>query len=460
MGKAAKLKRQGCGPQGTNYESEESRNLSLILHVPSSSFSSLVSHHHLHPRFSQDNQGSTLSQQRTTNLFDRSLPIKQDRTMATSSSYELVHQARPEDHKLNSTKPTERLWQPGMLKQLPWTGLLALLLGFGCGVAALTIALVSEGKPLDYWGAQSYSVQPTVLLAILVTLANVLIGYAFASGVAIFWWSSALAGSTLRQLHASQSRGDSLMAILTLRPIFNVVTVASVFTILLLIDQPLFQRGIRVVPRSSKESRNMTIAISSSPIQLGATGVVPDHSSFERPELFHPLYAQVVRQYQNRDPIQFALPDCKGRRCDLEVISTGWEVNCIKWETPYQMMTYPDFELWSQWFPVNETGYKGPLRTQPTFSVNITYLQGTGDWQDEPYYDFRSFHIDTSVMYKATPGASGIMRWQNCTLTEALIKYPVEVINDTLILKPMSPDSNRTVQRVFRKTEVSGQFGT
>jgi hypothetical protein len=132
-----------------------------------------------------------------------------DRTMATSSVYQPIHQTKTEEHQLQSTKPSERLWRPGILRQLPWTGLLALLLGFGCGVAALTVALVSEGKPVDYWDVYSYSVQPTVLLAILVTFANALLGYAFASGITIFWWSSALAGSTLRKLHASQSRGDS-----------------------------------------------------------------------------------------------------------------------------------------------------------------------------------------------------------------------------------------------------------
>lgn len=373
--------------------------------------------------------------------------------MAASKSYEQVNQAKTEERELHSTKPTERLWQPGVFRQFPWTGLLALFLGFGCGVAALSIALVSDGKPLGYWRVFSYSVQPTVLLAILVTFANVLLGYAFASGITIFWWSSALAGSTLRKLHASQSRGDSLMAVLTLRPVFNAVTVASVLTILLLVDQPLFQRGIRVVPGSWKELRNMSIPMSRSPIQFGATGIIPDHSQYTRPELFHPLYAQVVRQYQNRDPIQFALPDCTGP-CDLEIISTGWEVDCIEWETSYRMMTYPDYQVWSK-FPINSTDYKGPPRKHPTFSVNITYHQGEDDGHDH----FASFHIDTSVMFKATAGADGIMRWRNCTLTEALIKYPVEVRNNTLRLKSMSPDINRTVDRILRSTEVSGQYG-
>ncbi|KAM0712536.1 hypothetical protein Q7P37_011633 [Cladosporium fusiforme] len=333
-----------------------------------------------------------------------------------------------------------------MLGQLPWSGLLALLLGFGCGVVALTVALVSNGKPLDYWHVSNYSVQPTVLLAILVTFANALLGYAFASGITIHWWSSALAGRTLRQLHASQSRGDSLMALLTLRPIFNAVTVASVFTILLLMDQPLFQRGIRVVPRSS-ESQSLSIPISSSPIQLGATGIIHDHSDPDRPELFHPLFPEVLRQYRNRDPIQIALPECK-RGCEFDVVTTGWEVDCIEWETSYRFMDYSDYEEYSQ----DTSRYSGPLRVQPAFSVNITYHP-----DDDTQSWFHSFRINISVMRKATHGGNGTMHWRNCTLTEALVRYPVEVSNNILRLKAMTSGPNRTTQRILRSTETSGQ---
>lgn len=374
--------------------------------------------------------------------------------MAATSSYELVNQAKPEEHKSHSTKPAGRPWQPGILKQLPWTGILALYLGFGCGVAALTIGLISEGKPMDYWDVYSYSVQPTVLLAILVTFANALLSYAFASGIAIFWWSSAQAGSTLRQLHASQSRGDSLMAVLTLRPVFNAVTIASIFTMLLLVDQPFFQRGIRVVSRSSEELTSMTIPISSSPLQLGATGVLTGAAGYYEPQLFHPLYAQVVRQYQNRDPISLALPECKGR-CEFDVVTTGWEVDCTERETPYRMMEYSDYDTWLT-AVYDDKPYGGPAREQVAFSVNVTY--GTMFYYTEPEtgeIDYAPASVNTSVMYKATAGVNGAMRWRHCTLIEALIKYPVEVTNDTLRLKAMPLGTNRTTQRILRRLEYA-----
>jgi hypothetical protein len=367
--------------------------------------------------------------------------------MATASAYEPVQKVRPGDELL-SPDVTERPWQSGILEQLPWTGLLALLLGLGCGVTALVIALISHGKSLDYWRVYSHSIQPTVLMAILITLANVLLGYAVASGITIFWWTSALSGRTLRELHASHSRSDSLLAVFTSRPVFNAVTVASLFTILLLMDQPLFQRGIRVANRSSEESRTISIPISSSPIQLGATGIIPITYSDDGVSLFHPLYAEVVRQYQNRDPINLALPACNLRgRCEFEIISTGWEIGCVEQETPAHFMEYGDYidhisDPTSQW-------EAKPLNELTAFRVNVTYDSGYGS-------PAGSFHLDTNVMYKATVGAACTMRWRNCTLTEALIRYPVEVSNNTLRLRPMSPGTNRTVYRILRSPEDGG----
>ena len=89
----------------------------------------------------------------------------------------------------------------------------------------------------------------------------------------------------------------------------------------------------------------------------------------------------------------------------------------------------------------------GTAPVQPAFRVNVTYNTG-GDRGSTG-----SFHLDTSVMYKASVGGDGTIRWRNCTLTEALIRYPVEVSNNTLRLMPMPSDTNRTVQKILRNVE-------
>lgn len=241
------------------------------------------------------------------------------------------------------------------------------------------------------------------------------------------------------------------MGLMTLQPVFNAVTVASLLSILLLMDQPLFQRGIRVNTHPAEQRGNMSVPITQSPLQRGATGITPDHD-FE-PKLFHPLFAQVAREYQNRDPIKLVLPGCHGR-CELTVIAPGWDVECVEWKTPYRFMNYPDYEAWTK-YKWNETTvpYDGPLRESEAFRIATTY--GEHLEMQDPFYH-SSYHINTNVMYKATKGANGTMHWRNCTLTEALVRYPVEISNDTLTLMAMPAQANRTMQKIFRYSEHLG----
>ena len=88
------------------------------------------------------------------------------------------------------------------------------------------------------------------------------------------------------------------MALLHTRPVINKLLAASVFMALLLIDQPLFQRGIHVITRDRQQVETTTVPISSSPLQKGATGIIPDHSDMFEPRLYHPLFSEVARQYQ------------------------------------------------------------------------------------------------------------------------------------------------------------------
>jgi len=58
-------------------------------------------------------------------------------------------------------------------------------------------------------------------------------------------------------------------------------------------------------------------------------------------------------------------------------------------------------------------------------------------------------------MYKATAGGNG-----TTALTEALIKYPVELSNYTSRLRPVSLGTNGTIHRILCRTETTEQRGT
>lgn len=87
----------------------------------------------------------------------------------------------------SSTSPRRRPWQTGFFKRLPWAGVLSILLALGCAVAAVAVAMASDGKELDYFKMNGYAVQPAVLLAIFATIANALLVFAFTQGATTHW---------------------------------------------------------------------------------------------------------------------------------------------------------------------------------------------------------------------------------------------------------------------------------
>ena len=103
-------------------------------------------------------------------------------------------------------------------------------------------------------------------------------------------------------------------------------------------------------------------------------------------------------------------------------------------------------------FNYTSVPYEGPPSTQQTFSVS-TWYAGIDDTNTN---DMCSYQIRTAVMYKSTAGANGTMNRRNCTLSEAVIRYPIEIKDGTLRLKQMGPETNRTVYKVLRLAEPPG----
>lgn len=79
---------------------------------------------------------------------------------------------------------------------------------------------------------------------------------------------------------------------------FNTVAVAGLLMPVLLMDGPLLQRASNVVQRTHETWQNSTIPVTSSPFMQGVSGIMTDHES--SPSLYHPLFAGVLRQYENR----------------------------------------------------------------------------------------------------------------------------------------------------------------
>lgn len=141
-------------------------------------------------------------------------------------------------------------------------------------------------------------------------------------------------------------------------------------------DGPLLQRALGFKHTGNATHTNRTIPISPSPFVQGSTGILADHETF--PTLYHPLFAKVLQQYTDRDPIRFPENLCVGS-CELEIIAPGWDIQCTKFQEPYRLATYYDAEDYFNSQEKNMT-YHVPRITQTVFHVQNEY-----NWSDVGY---------------------------------------------------------------------------
>lgn len=63
--------------------------------------------------------------------------------------------------------------------------------------------------------------------------------------------------------------------------------------------------------------------------------------------------------------------------------------------------------------------------------------------------------IYLQLFYKSTMGINGTFTSRNCSLQEAIIRYPVRVDNGIVTLQPMPVSENRTEYLVYRAFETT-----
>ena len=215
-----------------------------------------------------------------------------------------------------------RPWTPGVWKNFPLQGFLALLGAVLCAVAAAVVLALSDGQPINNWQVRGVDVQPTVLLSIFSTLANAMLAYAFSAGVTIAWWTKALRGGTLAGLHHYWDYSQSTWAVATSGSHFSSVAFASLLLTTSLINGPLLQRASTVGSVTTRDASNLTLAISPDPFIPGATGAFSTHEPISHPSLFNPLFNEVVQNYNSRMSINVTT-GCNGN-CNGTIIAAGW----------------------------------------------------------------------------------------------------------------------------------------
>ncbi|KAK8167771.1 hypothetical protein BKA80DRAFT_51166 [Phyllosticta citrichinensis] len=337
--------------------------------------------------------------------------------------------------------PNGKLWQPGWLRRIPF-GLLSLFLGIISMALSAVVLWNSDGKEINTWpSAALYRAQPSVFLSVLAACANTFLRFSLSQAVSVTWWDRALKGTTLQDLHHAWAFGSSLQASVFSGRNFNLVALASIISSVIIIDGPLLQQASTVVTRSHHKTTLTAAALSTdflpsgfatswgfSEYDEGGLGYLDFTGLYQR------NFSQVLQGYTARSDIKLNHTGCRGT-CSTNLEAEGFDVNCQRGKTPYNLSIPDDGTKWS--VPSTVLGY-----------VKIAIPVVADD----------AFSIAIYAEYKEDEASLGNLTQVNCTLRPARVTYPVVLSNGTVTLQPAGENDTIQIKEKTDKTEIGGIF--
>lgn len=138
------------------------------------------------------------------------------------------------------------VWRTTWIRYGPLWGIFCLLLAILSILAAGVVLVVSNNAPTAGW-----RFQPSTYLAAFTAIANQGMQHACLQGVAIAWWTAAIQGTTLAELHQRWEQGVSLRAAVMSGRRIGIAGLACILCSLVVIDGPLLQKAstVKAVPR-------------------------------------------------------------------------------------------------------------------------------------------------------------------------------------------------------------------
>lgn len=320
-------------------------------------------------------------------------------------------------------------WRASLWLRLPWLGFGALL-GVLVGIAAaVTVLVKSDERPVKSW-----SLQPTVYLAIITAITNILLHFALTEGVNVAWWKRATDENTeVADLHRYWSYGNSLLAAMTSGRHINMVAVACMFVAIGPVNGPLLQRASRVTVARFQQTTNVRVNIAQE-LPDGYTGYISGRG--HGIGLLAPAFTDTVQAENNQVAINVAADGCTGQ-CNTAIPGAGFAINCSVSTIPYALTP-------------KVPGSGEAFNASQEATANGTLSFGS-------YLEWSSFvpgTINLNIQYKNDPACDGELQVRNCTMTAAVVDYPV-IINGNKSTIELLPGSSMFDDKVINQTDVA-----
>lgn len=134
-----------------------------------------------------------------------------------------------------------RPWDSTFVRVGPLSGIGAMFLAIALLAVDAAVLVASNGASENSWPAG-----PNVYLAVCAAVANLAVRYACLQGVIVAWWSRAMHGSTVADLHQTWRAGSSLFGAIASGRNIGLLGTATIFSTLITVDGPLLQRSTTV----------------------------------------------------------------------------------------------------------------------------------------------------------------------------------------------------------------------
>jgi hypothetical protein len=331
----------------------------------------------------------------------------------------------------------------GLIGRIPWAVLLAFMGNLVCTALSIYVLVVS-----DQTAQTSWSIQPSVYLAVLAPLGNILLQYCLSQGLVNDWWTFASRKTTLGALHGRWEHGTSIISAATSFKTFDKISAAKILITATFAVNPLLQRASR--PFNQATSANVTVPFQlattkSSFLGVGFKSAYTD--AFSDPIQLSPAMVLIMRDYTTRAPIINQFGSCPGN-CTGTVRAAGIVSNCTR--------------------TVNETYRLDHESYGENPSIVFEAKTNVMNYQTHTDFNLSAFYIKTklgndtttgygelgppgTVLPEAMQSCDGVSTQAVCVLKHAVLEYPIVLRNNVI-----SVDTRASAVKVVQ-TENNGQ---
>ena len=240
-----------------------------------------------------------------------------------------------------------------------------------------------------------------------------------------------------------------MWATLTAGRHFNKIALASIVVSVAVADGPLLQRASTIVPKDITSSTIVHTSIAPQ-LPIGYTSTMLGRVGY--PKVLTTPFAEVLQDYSHRTPITTDFGGCEGR-CETVFQGAGFAVDCHP-PTKTPINYNPPTPL--------KNGSWGPTAfdNQPIFSVELSWSHGLHAVDENHHPSINSSvpeQLFLLIGYSDTKECAGSFVTKDCTLTEAVVDYPVVLHNSTVSLN--NPTVNLHVVSMGNSTpDVTGGY--